>query len=74
MGESCFILAQASTGDEAMFFFLIAVLLAYGVGCIGRKRKIGFGWAFFLALINVILGLIVVLCSKKKDKEFIDMK
>lgn len=30
-----------------MFFFIIAVTLAYGVGCMGRKRKIGFGWAFF---------------------------
>ena len=39
----------------------------------GRNRKIGFGWAFFFALINVILGLIIVLCSKKKDVSFVDM-
>lgn len=59
-----------------MFFFIIAVALAYGVGCMGRKRKIGFGWAFFLSLINIFLGLIVVLCSKKKDKDilFVDIK
>lgn len=61
---------------EAIFFFVIAVVLAYGVGCLGKNRKIGFGWAFFLSLINVILGLIVVLCSKKKsnDIDFIDIK
>lgn len=61
---------------EKMFFFIIAVALAYGVGCMGRKRKIGFGWAFFLSLINIFLGLIVVLCSKKKDKDilFVDIR
>ena len=72
MNEISCILLQA-TGGEALFFLLMAVLLAYGVGCLGRKRKIGFGWAFAFALINVILGLIVVLCSKKKDTEFVDM-
>ena len=63
-------------GGEKIFFFFIAVALAYGVGCLGRKRKIGFGWAFVFALINVILGLIIVLCSKKKtdDIDFVDMK
>ena len=72
MNEISCILLQVA-GGEALFFLLISVLLAYGVGCIGRKRKIGFGWAFALALINVVLGLIVVLCSKKKQTEFIDM-
>lgn len=57
---------------EQLFFLVIAIALAYGVGCLGRNRKIGFGWAFFLSLINVLLGLIVVLCSKKKGAEFID--
>ena len=52
---------------EQLFFIIIAVALAYGVGCMGRKRRIGFGWAFAISLFNVILGLIVVLCSKKKD-------
>lgn len=61
---------------EKIFFFMIAVALAYGVGCLGRTRKIGFGWAFFISLINVILGLIVVLCSPKKNKDidFVDIK
>lgn len=61
---------------DNLFLFIIAVALAYGVGCMGRKRKIGFGWAFFLSLINIFLGLIVVLCSKKKEKDiqFVDIK
>lgn len=59
---------------EGLFFFMIALLLAVGVGYMGRNRKIGFGWAFFFALINVILGLIIVLCSKKKEPNFVDIK
>ena len=50
-----------------IIFLLIAVGLAYGVGCMGRSRKIGFWLAFFISLLNVIVGLIVVLCSKKLD-------
>ena len=40
---------------EGIFLLVVAVALDYGVGCMGRNRKIGFGWAFFFALINVIL-------------------
>ena len=61
-------------GGEQFVFFIIAVLLAVGVGYLGRNRKIGFGWAFAFALINVLLGLIIVLCSKKKDVDFVDIK
>lgn len=60
---------------ETIILFAIAVSLAYGVGCMGRKRKIGFGLAFAISLFNVVIGLIAVLCSKKienaepKEKE-----
>ncbi|MBQ1198981.1 MAG: hypothetical protein IIX46_02225 [Bacteroidaceae bacterium] len=58
---------------DRLFFFIIAISLAYGVGCLGRKRRIGFGWAFAISLFNVVLGLIVVLCSKRIDNvDFID--
>ena len=59
---------------ERLFFLCIAIGLAYGVGCLGKKRKIGFGWAFAISLCNLLIGLIVVLCSKKKDIEFVDAK
>lgn len=52
---------------DKLFFLLIAVGLAYGVGCMGRSRKIGFWLAFVISLLNAIVGLIVVLCSKKLD-------
>lgn len=57
---------------ETVILLAIAVSLAYGVGCLGRTRKIGFGWAFAISLFNVFIGLIAVLCSKKiepKEKE-----
>ncbi len=57
---------------ETIIFLVIAVSLAYGVGCLGRSRKIGFGFAFIISLFNVIIGLIAVLCSQKvehKEKE-----
>lgn len=54
---------------ERAFFLIIAVSLAYGVGCMGRKRKIGFGWAFGLSLLNVFIGLIAVLISKKLPQD-----
>lgn len=50
---------------ERAFFLIIAVTLAFGVGCMGRNRKIGFGWAFGLSLLNVFIGLVAVLLSKK---------
>lgn len=59
---------------DRLFFIVIAVTLAYGVGCLGRNRKIGFGWAFGISLINVIIGLIVVLCSEKKTPEELEEK
>ena len=50
---------------ESVILLVIAVGLAFGVGCLGRTRKIGFGLAFVISLFNVIIGLIAVLCSNK---------
>jgi hypothetical protein len=52
---------------ETLFFLVIAVSLAYAVGCWGRTRKIGFGLAFVLSLVNLLVGIIAVACSKKID-------
>ena len=59
---------------ERLFFFVIAVALAFGVGCPARHRKSGFGWALGISLINVVIGLIVVLCSKKKTPNELEKK
>ena len=57
---------------ERAFFFIILVSLAYGVGCMGRNRKIGFGWAFGLSLLNLFVGLVAVLLSKKIPRDEIN--
>ena len=57
---------------ERAFFLIIAVSLAYVVGCMGRNRRIGFGWAFGLSLLNVFIGLIAVLLSKKIPQDEIN--
>lgn len=50
---------------ESIILLVIAVGLAFGVGCLGRTRKIGFGLAFVISLFNVVIGLVAVLCSKE---------
>ena len=59
---------------ETLFFFMIGIALSCGVGYLGSKRKIGFGWAFAIALVYLFVGLIITLCSKKKDVHFVDVK
>lgn len=60
---------------ETFILLVIALSLAFSVGCLGRTRKIGFGLAFVISLFNVVIGLIAVLCSKKiKDVESKNME
>lgn len=60
---------------ERIILIIIAISLAYAVGCWGRTRKIGFGWAFGLSLFNLLIGIIAVALSKKKnDVEFFEIK
>jgi hypothetical protein len=55
-----------------MVVIILAVFSAL-VGLIGKNRKIGFGWSFILSLtLSPIIGLIITLCSKKNEVEFVD--
>lgn len=54
---------------EQLVFFIIALSLAFGVGRMGSKRKIGFGMAFFISILNVIVGLIATLCSPRLPEQ-----
>ena len=59
---------------EQLFIILVAVGLAALIGQLGKNRNIGFGWSFALSLfLSPIIGLIITLCSKKKDVEFVDV-
>ena len=60
---------------EQIFFLFILVGLSILVGMLGKNRKIGFGFSFFLSLfLSPIIGLIITICSKKEDVEFTDMQ
>lgn len=51
------------------FFFIIAITLALLVGYWGSTRKIGFALAFLLSVLNIFIGIIAVLCSKKVNNK-----
>lgn len=49
--------------------FVIWLVLAILVGMLGNNKKIGFGWAFFWALLlSPLIGLIIVLVSDNNTK------
>lgn len=57
-------------GAPLIFGIIISALVAL----IGKNRKIGYGWSFVLCLfLTPIIGLIIILFSKKNDVEFIDI-
>jgi len=56
--------------EKILFLVIISALVAL----IGKDRKIGYGWSFLLCLfLSPIIGIIIILFSKKKDVEFVDM-
>ena len=58
--ENLGLIVLRANGDDIffmLFFICVVVVLAYGIGCLGRKRKIGFGWAFAISLfLNPLIG------------------
>lgn len=60
--------------EEVLPKFFILVILSALVAMLGRNRKIGYGWSFVLCLfLSPIIGLIIILLSKKKEVEFVDV-
>lgn len=54
---------------------LIVILLSALFALLGINRKIGYGWSFVLCLfLSPLIGLIITLCSKKKDVEFVEVE
>ena len=54
---------------------IVLVIISALIALIGRNRNIGYGWSFVLCLfLTPIIGLIIILFSKKKDVEFIDIE
>lgn len=52
---------------------VILIILAALVALLGKDRKIGYGWSFAACLfLSPIIGLIIILFSKKNGVEFVD--
>lgn len=45
----------------------ILVPIAIGIGFLGKKRQIGFYWAFYFGLLNPIIALLITRFSKKES-------
>lgn len=60
--------------EQVLPQLFILVIVSALVALIGKNRKIGYGWSFVLCLfLSPIIGLIIILFSKKKDVEFVDI-
>jgi hypothetical protein len=60
---------------EKMFaqIFVVAIISAI-VALLGRNRRIGYGWSFLLCMVlSPIIGIIIILFSKKNDIEFVEV-
>ncbi|MCQ2296312.1 MAG: hypothetical protein MJZ45_02800 [Bacteroidales bacterium] len=57
---------------EVFGFILGRTLISFLFCKIGEKREIGKTWGFVLVFLLGIIGMIIVLCSRKKDIEFIN--
>ena len=54
---------------------VLLLIVAALVALLGKDRKIGYGWSlFFCVILSPIIGLIIILLSKKNAVEFIDVK
>ncbi len=53
---------------------VVYVIIAALIALIGINRQIGYGWSFVLCIfISPLIGLIIILFSKRKDIEFVDV-
>ena len=60
---------------EQFVTLIFVVIIDALVALLGKNRKIGYGWSFFFCFIfSPIIGLIIILCSKKNAVEFVDVE
>ena len=57
--------------EKLIIFIPLCALIAL----LGKNREIGYGWGFLLCMfLTPIIGLIIILFSKKIDVDFVDME
>lgn len=59
---------------DVVVIFVFRIILASVFAWIGEKRKVGSVWGFVLTFFLGLVGIIIVLCSKKTDCEFIEVE
>lgn len=60
---------------ENLGLLIASAILSALIALLGRNRSIGYGWSFAACFfLSPIVGLIIILCSKKNEPEFIDVK
>lgn len=60
---------------EQIIPLILLLIIASLVALLGKDRKIGYGWSLFFCIIfSPIIGLIIILLSKRNKVEFIDVK
>ncbi|MBO6118161.1 MAG: hypothetical protein J6P44_06435 [Bacteroidales bacterium] len=60
--------------EENTGMFIMWIIVCLLLALIGKNRKIGYGWSLVICLfLSPLIGLIVMLCSKKKGTEYVDM-
>ena len=59
---------------EQAILLIVGITISALVALLGKNREIGYGWSFILCLfLSPVIGLIIILFSKKKDIEFVDV-
>lgn len=60
---------------EGIFSLLCSTLVSALIALLGKNRKIGYAWSFLLCFfLSPLIGIIIILCSKKKDVEFVNVE
>ena len=61
--------------SEIITRLIVWVIMCALFALVGKNRKIGYGWTFVLCLfLSPIIGLIIALCTKKKDTDFTEVQ
>ena len=61
--------------EQVLPQILFSIITSALVALLGKNRKIGYGWSFVACLfLTPLIGLIIILTSKKKGIEFVEIK
>ena len=53
--------------ETIVFLIAARIIITVLVAQFGKDRKIGIWWSLVVCLISPLIGLVLILCSEKKD-------